>query len=581
MPEQQSALWLAKTALRKLMPGFMPHEAQNNKAFPLITTLGSGSAVVSRSGIGYLNNTAAVDPLSNTGDEMYINTTLPLDRLARYDILEAMAKSPTIHAALTIHISHALSVDKESRTSFKIAAVDKADVETVARCEEVMNDIGKMIDEGLPSWAMTMAIYGVAYVRPHAEHGKGLTSIEHDYYTLPHFVREFYRGGQLVGFTGDYLLNPDNNKRVLADPWDLVPMRVPFWIPDHKLRPVTLGNKQYSLLTPHAASSLVETQNYGTSFLESAYEPWVNMQHALKALLANRFNSGKMDRLIALATNELDPANAARYTREVTHALKRSTESVRRRAAQGQTVPTAVNHIIPVLSGGKGGITIDTQMVSADISAIEDVMFWVRQLGSAVGVDATMLGWADQMSGGLGEGGWIQTAIQAALRAEWIRKAATTTILRLMDIHMAYKFGKVYPANQRPYLVEFNSLSTAIAEQENRDRDSRVNFISLVVTILDAVQNNFHLAASPTMMRYLFGDILKVGQDTIDAMMKEFADAKPPADQMGGGMGGMGGGGFMESSPDQNLFGDLDVQNMSHEELVNLVQFALSPAQED
>ncbi|MEG5932527.1 portal protein [Enterobacter hormaechei] len=561
----------------------MPHEAQNNKAFPLITTLGSGGAVVSRSGIGYLNNTSPLDPLSNTGDEFYLNAALPLDRLARYDVLETMARSPTIHAALTIHISHALSVDKKTSTCFNITPNDKADLETLARCEEVMADIGKMIDVGLPSWAMTMAIYGVAYLRPHCEHGKGITSIEHDFYTLPHHVREFYRGGELVGFTGDYLLAPDTNKRVLADPWDLVPMRVPFWIPDHKIRPVTLGNKQYSLLTPHASASLVETQNYGTSFLESAYEPWVNMQHALKALLANRFNSGKMDRLIALATNELDPANASRYTREVTQALKRSTDAVRRRAAQGQTVPTAVNHIIPVMSGGKGGITIDTQMVAADITAIEDIMFWVRQLGSAVGVDATMLGWADQMSGGLGEGGWIQTAIQAALRAEWIRKASTETILRLMDLHLAYKYGKVYPANERPYHVEYNSLNTAIQEQENRDRDSRVNFISLVVTILDAIQNNFHLAQSKTMMNYLFGEVLQIGQETIDAMMKEFEAAKPPAnEQMGGGGGG---GGFMESAPlempDLSEFGDLNVQDMSHEELVNLVKFALSPAQED
>ncbi|MFI7813012.1 phage portal protein [Citrobacter werkmanii] len=567
MPESNN-FWLAKSALRKLMPGFMPSKKGESSVLPITSMMGQGM-IVSRSGIGYQSPDDTSPALSYTGDQLNLNTTLPTDRRARYDILETMAKSPSVNAALSIHISHALSVDKKSRACFNITAIDQADTETVARCKEVMDDIGHMLDVGLPSWAMIMAIYGVAYVRPHAEHGKGITSIESSYYTLPHFVNEFYRGGDLVGFTGDFISEPENGMRTLAAPWELVAMRVPFWLPDHKVRPITWGNKEYSLLTPRAEAPLVETQNYGTSFIEAAYEPWVNLQNALRALLGNRYNSGKMDRLIALATNELDPANAGRYTREVTNGLVRSQQAIASAASRNKTTPTVINHVIPVMSGGKGGVTVDTQTISADINGIEDVMFWLRQMSSSIGVDATMLGWADQMSGGLGEGGWIQTAIQAALRAEWIRKAATELIYKVMDIHLAYKYGKVYTAKDRPYIIEFNSLNTAIQEQENRDRDSRVNYISLVVTILDAIQNNYHLAQSKTMFNYLFGEVLQVGQETINAMLREFEAAKPPAPEQGAG-----GGGFMESAP-SDLFADLDVENMSPEELINLVKFAL------
>lgn len=312
-----------------------------------------------------------------------------------------------------------------------------------------------MINDGLPSWAMIMAIFGVSYIRPYAEQGKGITGIESSYYTLPHFVQEFYRGSQLVGFSGDYILDTHTLRRVITEPWNLVSMKNPYWTPQHKVMPVTYGTKGYSLLSEQQDKPLMETQNYGTSFLEYSYEPYLNLCAALAALKATRNNAAKIDRLIALTTNTIDPVNAANYTRGVSQALKRHSDLVAQRSINSNALPSVLNHLIPVMGDGKNGITIDTQSIPADISGIEDVMFHLRQLAASLGIDATMLGWADQMSGGLGEGGWQQTAIQAALRANWIRQAAQRTIYRLHDIHLAYKYGKVY--TEKTVLMTCNS----------------------------------------------------------------------------------------------------------------------------
>ncbi|HGY8706516.1 TPA: phage portal protein [Escherichia coli] len=534
-------------------------------ADPVVFT--SGHSVVARSGLsalrpGILGSNS--DGMTSAADSISLSAELPGERLQKYNILETMAKSPTISTALNIHIAHALAPSKKTGQAFILSPKDGSDAEAVSRCEELTADLGAMINDGLPSWAMIMAIFGVSYVRPYAEQGRGITGIESSYYTLPHFVQEFYRGSQLVGFSGDYILDTHSLRRVITEPWNLVSMKNPYWTPQHKVIPVSYGTKGYSLLSDQADKPLMETQNYGTSFLEYSYEPYLNLCASLAALKSTRNNAAKIDRLIALTTNTLDPVNAANYTRGVSQALKRHSDLVAKRSINANAIPTVLNHLIPVMGDGKNGITIDTQSIPADISGIEDVMFHLRQLAASLGIDATMLGWADQMSGGLGEGGWQQTAIQAALRANWIRQAAQRTIYRLLDIHLAYKYGKVYTETNRPYDVQFNSMNTAIQEEENRELDARANFVAVISQIMDQIQNNPKLAGSDAFMRYLFTEQLHIDDDTLNTMIKEFKANESEQNNEHG---------MYESAP---LSSGDDPENWTPEQLINFAKFVMS-----
>lgn len=513
-------------ALDQLLPG---GKANHGNVMSLGATSSGGSGfmnVFSRSCLLGKGETDKYfgDSMVSSGRDVLNEVLLPVERLQRYTFLEEMAAYPTIGQALYIHISYAFSINKRTNLSFEFQPVaDENDEENKAAhelCRELTNDIGLKVNAELPSWGLIMAIFGVCYIRPHIAQKVGITSMECNYYTLPYFIKEYYVGGDLAGFTGDYLKD-ETGALMFAKPWDMVSMKIPLWHPSRQNMPIYTGAEQFSLLSDPTKRMPVETQNYGTSLLQNAYEPYLNLRGAIRALKASRYNASKIDRLIGLNMDNLDPAKASLYGRTVSEQLQKSAMQMEKRARGNNTAPVVTNTVLPILANGKGQITIDTQSMPADISGIEDIMFHIKQLASALNLDYTMLGFADQMTGGLGEGGFLRTSIQAGMVAGWLRGGAAECIYRLCDIHLAAKCGKVYPSGERPYKIEFNSMATSIEMEESAAMDSHANYASVFVTIADAICNNPALAKSNTFKQIVLGDVLKIPATKLETLLTE------------------------------------------------------------
>ncbi|WP_429169387.1 hypothetical protein [Aeromonas hydrophila] len=518
--------------LKQAFAGYNPDDA-NNHSIPLQSGPG---------GSGALWNNRPTTPQSGeegataTVDNWMADKRLPDDRFAKYHMLQEMACDPLLSGGIDMHISHALSVNAKTGLCVSIEAKSKEDAELASM---LMGDLGEMINAGAPGWCKNMAVFGAHYIRPYAEPDKGIQTIESSWYTMAHQIREYVRCGRTAGFTSEYLKEKDSGGAIkLVQPWQLVALRIPYWQPKIHLEPENFSGKQYSLYDDLYHRTPTETQDYGTSLLEFCYPAWCDLTEALRSLKGSRYNASRIDRFVTLGMDNLDPVQSATYLNLVGSQLRRDVEMVANRTKRTGLIPTVINRLIPALSGAKGGVSIDTQVISPDIQHIEDVMFHLKRMSGGLGIDPSMLGWGDLLSGGLGDGGFFRTSIQAAQRANWIRMGLRTAVDRLIDIHMAHKYGKIFPAGQaRPIVVKFHSLNTAIELEESEARDNRTNWAMSLATLLDMIENG-QLSQSETLKEKILSDAAGFDPETVQKILSEL-----PANA-GGGEDGEG---LMES----------------------------------
>ena len=436
----------------------------------------------------------------------------------QYDSYQAMANDPVLSTALDIHLAHALSSNSQTGLIFDLVSTDPSNDELVA---ELRRDLFPLIQSKIVSWTRLAAVYGVNYIRPYGEKGRGVVHIEHNYYTLPSHIREYERAGELAGYTSEHFQHEKEGYAVrLIDPWLLVPIKIPHWTPDINIEPVQTSGQKYSLFDGDLqARSPIETQNYGTSFLANSHGPWLDLMESLLSLRASRRNASRIDRMIGVNMDNLDPYAASDYMNLVSGQLKADSDDQNKRQTQRGLLATVRNSIIPIL-GNSGALNFDTQVGDVNIQHIEDVMFHLKRLAATIAIDPSLLGWSDMMAGGLGEGGWFRTAIQATIRADWLRRAAETTIDRTIDIHLAYKYGKSFVGSDRPYKIEFNSMNTAIEVEEGENRAMRVDYATSVMGLLDAFTQS-PAGKSKVVGRHLFGDLLKMSKDDSESIIND------------------------------------------------------------
>lgn len=388
-----------------------------------------------------------------------------------------------------------------------------------------------IINKDLNEWARKAAVYGSCFVRVHGQEGVGLTNVRCDYYTHPAHIQKYEKAGRLAGYTTTFQGTSAYSRQLqLLPPWTFVGFEIPEWWDCEYLEPVNVGGNPVDLsIDSPGFEGLVESQEYGTSLIATAYGPWLDLLDALCSLKMSRMNAARLERLIGITTGKLDPERAAQYVDMIAERVGNASYEVQNQSFLKGNVETVVNLFFPMFTE-KGGVQIDTVQGTPDINGLEDVLFHVKRLGSAIGVDPALLGFGDLLSGGLGDGGFFRVSVMAAVKADLLRKAIKNGIERLCEIHVAWKYGKVFLPEDRPWVIGFSSVSSAIEREEQEAMESRSTLAGGLIGALATIGQEFAIMDKRELARETW-KMMRLDMEAFERVFPTKKQAKAEAAQ--------------------------------------------------
>jgi len=444
--------------------------------------------------------------------------TLPTDRMGKYVYYDLMAKDSVIDCALSHHLDSALSPRTSTGQILRIEATGSEDDKIL---KDLIANLQPTFNENIRSWMFASIKNGVSYVLPYVEEGVGITNIRFDYYTRPDQIKEFEKGGTRIGYLHKKQI--ENNKKgeiILLPDWRFVPFKMPACDIEKDKEPIWKDGLSFDI---EAGSPFdedpIETQDYGQSLIESAYGPYISFKKAMRSIDIIREQAGKTERFVTVNTGKTSPSVAAKYYSAIVTLFRKKKGRHQKAQYEKGHRPLVENTIIPV----QGEVNIHTETNDVNVTHMEDVDFKIARLAGALHIDKALLGFTSDLGGGLGDGGFNQVSLAAAAKASAIRTVAVGSLDRLCELHVFWKFGKIFDVGQKPWKIVFNSMTTAIEREEQAAEDIMINSAIQFVTLTQTVDAEGTLFSKEEVARRALTEILSMTEEEFKKLL-----APPP-----------------------------------------------------
>lgn len=464
-----------------------------------------------------------------------------------YQKRQEMQQEPVISAALRLHVTAALGghetkgemVFIESRPKKGKGAAERTFTAAEQRIvEELQRDLQPLINRVAPTVAFNAVAFGDAYSRIYAKPKIGIQDLYSDELVYPPLVQPYERGSVTVGYqvsTGSRFLEKLSIMQMAR-------MKMPrmIYVPQDRVieKSVRISLKTDDLDELPAVPGLV-----GGSFLDGAEKPYDNLTAALAALLGTRARGSIDEAIIALNLANTTKEQRTLISTAVASILERSHAVFSEVMRTGRTMVGKLFHVIPIFNE-KQSVTVSPGLSSGQAGeyTIDDVLLHAKFLAGALGTDMAMLGFSDELSGGLGDGGFFRVSAHSAERSRMIRAALTEYIEHVIDVHVLMKYGQDYRGQEKPWKVTFYSGISALETERQKTKADAMNGGAVLVQTMQQLKE---LGLDEKTIASILKDEFLLDEEQANAYAKALFKAKADESAAGGdGQGGGFGGGF-------------------------------------
>jgi len=453
---------------------------------------------------------------------------------ARQDIYDKWAQmegDPIVSTALSLLCTAALGGDSASGKMVYLEPSARAREDK--RLEKVCEEIGAALTDELNRIAYSMAYtgsaFGDAFARIYTERGEGVVSVQLDEMLRPPLVQPFERGSRTVGYA--VFAGETNFTRMTTAQLARLKMPRTAWVPQHgvieKSIRIHLGEDDLDALP-------ILPGMVGGSLLINAEEPYDRLTAALTGLVGQRILDSIDESILTVNLGSMTRDQQKRYVESIIRMLAVSRERAAAAVKSGSTMLERIRHVIPVFDE-KQLVQVGAGPSAGRTAAltVEDVVFHARLLSGALGVDLSMIGFADQMAGGLGEGGFFRTSAHVAERARIIRTALGDCLDHIIDMHTLNRYGVVFSPSERPWEVNFYGSISALESEKQQAQMTAMGSAGMMV---QAMQQFKDMGADKPMLKAFLSQQLLLDEEFAE-MFSNLANAKDEPDAAGGAPG--------------------------------------------
>jgi hypothetical protein len=403
----------------------------------------------------------------------------------------------------------------------------KKDAQKAKIVEEISASLSRLFNRVAHPVAYTGAVYGDAYARIYATRD-GVVDLYTDELVRPQMVQPYERGSRTVG----YAVYTGEKAFERLDVSQLARMKMPrqTWVPQQGVVEKAI---RLALTEDDIDKLPIMPSMAGGSLLFPAEESYDNLNASLLGLVGQRWMDSIDEQMLQVNLQQMTDEQQDRFIDSISRMLQSSKQRAEDAVKSGRPVMERVRHIVPVFNekqlttvgNANGGGTGRTGTIT-----IDDVMVHARLLAGALGVDLSMIGFADQMAGGLGEGGWLRTSAQAAERARVIRVSLEEFFNQIIDIHTLNRYGMVFAPDERPWEIQFYGTISALDAERQK---TRADAMGSGLMLAQGIQQMKDMGANKKIMELFLTKVMLVDEDEAK-VFAEITELMPKGAEMGG-----------------------------------------------